>query len=164
MELVKQPFSLQGWLDKIAQENAVLAQEKGIKFKSEIDPGMPDTLTGDAARLRQVVVNLISNAIKFTNEGEVKLQIHPDGKETWAIVVSDTGIGIAPHKQETIFNEFYQVDSSATREHGGTGLGLAIVRRLVLTMGGSVRVNSTLGQGSTFTVTLPLENIANSIA
>ena len=146
------------------QQNVVLAQEKGIEFKSEIDPQMPDTLIGNSARLRQIVINLISNGIKFTSKGTVTLNIRQDNKETWSIIVCDTGIGIAPHKQETIFSEFYQVDNSPTREYGGTGLGLAIVRKLVLMMGGTIRINSALGQGSTFTVTLPIETLSSVLA
>lgn len=166
MEVVKEPFSLRGWVDELIQQNAVLAEDKGIAFTADIDPSMPDSLIGDSARLRQIAVNLISNAVKFTHQGSVNLKVRPDANGAWAIVVSDTGIGIPPHKQETIFHEFHQVDNSSTREYGGTGLGLAIVRKLTLAMDGSIRVNSILGQGSTFTVILPLleEPVANIVA
>jgi PAS domain S-box-containing protein len=156
MDVVKKPFALRTWLDEVVGENAILAQEKGLEFKCSVATDMPDLLLGDAVRLRQIVVNLISNAVKFTKEGSVNLSIRPEAEESWSIVVQDTGIGIPSHKQETIFMEFHQLDNSATREYGGTGLGLAIARRLVTAMGGTIRVSSTLGEGSTFTVTLPL--------
>jgi PAS domain S-box-containing protein len=157
MELQSQPFDLKEWLDNLVEQNAVLAQDKGIAFSHEIDPHLPDVLIGDASRLRQILVNLLANAIKFTPEGMVKLKICKHDKDHWSIIVSDTGIGIPPHKQETIFHEFQQVDNSSTREYGGTGLGLAIVRKFVLMMGGIVRVNSSLGEGSVFTVILPMQ-------
>lgn len=156
MEMVKKPFALRAWLDEIVAENSILAGEKGLSFKSEIADNMPDQLLGDSARLRQIVINLISNAIKFTKQGEIRLIVRPEDDARWSITVCDTGIGIPPHKQETIFMEFHQLDNSATREYGGTGLGLAIARRLVTAMGGTIRVSSTLGEGSTFTVLLPL--------
>jgi PAS domain S-box-containing protein len=157
MEIIQEPFEVRPWLAEIIEENAVLAEEKGIEFKHIIADNMPETIIGDAARLRQVVVNLISNAIKFTKEGMVSVSICPEANDTWAIIVCDTGIGIPEHKQETIFMEFHQLDNSPTREYGGTGLGLAIARRLVTTMGGTIRVSSTPGEGSTFTVTLPFQ-------
>jgi PAS domain S-box-containing protein len=157
MELQSQPFELKEWLHNLVEQNAVLAQEKGIAFSYDIDPLLPDVLIGDAARLRQILVNLLANAVKFTPEGSVKLKLCKHDKDHWSMIVSDTGIGIPPHKQETIFHEFQQVDNSSTREYGGTGLGLAIVRKIVLMMGGIVRVNSNLGEGSVFTVILPMQ-------
>jgi PAS domain S-box-containing protein len=157
MELLNQPFELKEWIGNIAEQIAVLATEKGLPFKHEIDPRLPETLYGDSSRLRQVVVNLLSNAIKFTHEGSVTLKLQKHDKDNWSIIVTDTGIGIPAHKQETIFQEFQQVDNSSTREYGGTGLGLAIVRKFVLMMGGLIRVQSNLGEGSTFTVILPMQ-------
>jgi len=156
MELALQPFEVKHWVDNIVKQHEVLASEKGLDFQVEIDPKLPQTLIGDSARLRQVVINLLSNAFKFTREGQVKFEVNQNDKTTWKIEVSDTGIGIPPHKQETIFEEFHQVDGSSTREFGGTGLGLAIVRRFVLMMGGTIRLNSTLDAGSTFTIILPV--------
>jgi len=98
----------------------------------------------------------LSNAFKFTEEGSVKLAVRRQGKERWELIVSDTGVGIPPHAQEYIFDEFRQVDGTTRRKHGGTGLGLAIVRNLCLMMGGNIRVKSQVGEGSTFTVLLPL--------
>jgi signal transduction histidine kinase len=165
MDLIEDPFVVEDWLNAIQTQNAVLAQEKGLEFVTEVDPRLPVVLVGDAGRLQQIAVNLLSNAFKFTAKGTVHFKVRQESKNTWSIIVIDTGIGIAPHKQETIFTEFHQVDNSSTRAHGGTGLGLAIVRKLALTMGGNVRVTSTLGEGSTFTVTLPLivEPIAHSV-
>lgn len=156
LDLAKQPIELQQWIDSIVTQNRILAEEKKLAFTVDLAAALPPVVYGDATRLRQVVVNLLSNAIKFTKEGSVLLSIQQNSSSTWQITVSDTGIGIPAHKQETIFDEFVQVDSSSTREYGGTGLGLAIVRKLVLLMGGTIRVSSTPGAGSTFTVILPL--------
>ncbi len=157
MNLVSEPFIVQQWVDDIRAQNEVLAQSKNLELVTKIDKRMPEVILGDSSRLKQIVVNLLSNAFKFTNEGTVKYEVRYVNQDTWSIMVSDTGIGIPPHKQETIFHEFQQVDSSSTREYGGTGLGLAIVRKLVLEMAGNIRVNSTLGEGSQFVITLPLK-------
>ena len=166
MDLIEDAFSVEDWVNAITSQNAVLAKEKGLAFVTEIDPRLPAVLVGDAGRLQQIAVNLLGNAFKFTDKGTVHFRVRQESKNTWTLSVTDTGLGIAPHKQETIFTEFHQVDNSSTREYGGTGLGLAIVRKLALTMGGNVRVTSALGEGSTFTVTLPLiiEPIAHSVA
>lgn len=156
MELIAEPFNLRQWADEIIQQNSVLAQEKKLKFVHQIDKRFPEELIGDAGRLKQIVINLLSNAIKFTSEGQVSLTIDYCSQEKWAITVADTGIGIPSHKLETIFDEFHQVDNSSTREYSGTGLGLAIVRKLASSMGGNVRVESTTGEGTQFSVTLPL--------
>lgn len=157
MELIHEPFELQSWVDEVVAQNRVLADEKGLAFLVDVDVRIPRYLIGDVGRLRQILVNLLSNAFKFTNVGHVKLSIRQQSKNTWAIIVEDTGIGIPPHKLETIFDEFHQVDNSSTREYGGTGLGLAIVRKLAMTTGGNIRVSSVVGEGSQFIVTLPLE-------
>jgi|GEM_PF-633737 len=157
MELIEEEFPLRPWVDDIVAQNKVLSDEKGLGLVVDVDDNLPETLLGDYGRLRQVVVNLLSNAIKFTPSGQVTLKLACGGTDKWTILVSDTGIGIPPHQQETIFDEFRQVDSSASRQYQGSGLGLAIVRKLVLSMGGNIRVSSTLGQGSQFTVTLPLK-------
>ncbi|MEM9950466.1 MAG: histidine kinase N-terminal 7TM domain-containing protein [Chloroflexota bacterium] len=156
MELKLRPMHLSTWMNELVVQNQVLADNKNLTFTIEIDHHLPETLIGDADRLRQIAVNLLSNAFKFTNEGTVTFQILKHDSQLWSIIVTDTGIGIPPHKQETIFNEFQQADTSSTREHSGTGLGLAIVRKLVLMMGGHIRLQSELDKGSTFTVLLPL--------
>ncbi len=155
MELVHRPFSVRNWVDEIVAQNKVLAEEKGLDFEIELEPQMPEMVVGDAARLKQIAINLVSNAIKFTDKGGVKMQVGRNDLDTWKLIVSDTGVGIPVHAQDTIFEEFRQVDNTSTRRHGGTGLGLAIVRKLALMMGGSIRVKSELGKGSTFTMILP---------
>lgn len=157
MELIKEPFDLRKWVDAIVQQNRVLADEKGLQFITHIDDDLPQTVVGDSGRLRQIVINLLSNAFKFTHEGSVVLTIKRPSESIWSISVKDSGIGIPSHKQETIFDEFHQVDNSSTRQYSGTGLGLAIVRKLALAMGGNVRLNSTVGEGSQFSIILPLE-------
>ncbi len=156
MDIVTRPINLKSWLDSIIQQTGVLAEEKGLELIVQIDEIMPEVIIGDATRLQQIALNLLSNAIKFTDEGQVSIQLSPSQQDTWQIIVTDTGFGIPAHQQETIFQEFRQVDGSSKRKHGGTGLGLAIVRKLALTMSGTVRVSSVLGEGSTFYVTLPL--------
>jgi len=154
MELVSRPMSPRALTDQWQAQMHVLAQQKGLEFLIEIDPSMPETLYGDPERITQIVVNLLSNAFKFTEKGSVKLELQRDDSE-WIIRVTDTGIGIPPHAINYIFDEFRQVDGSSRRVYGGTGLGLAIVRNLCLMMNGSVKVSSELNKGSAFTVTLP---------
>ncbi len=156
MELVNKPFHVGHWLEDLVGQMSVLASERGLDFQVSLDAQMPETIKGDPARIRQMATNLLSNAIKFTNEGYVRLQVRKHGSDAWKLIVEDSGIGIPSHMQETIFEEFRQVDSSSQRKVGGTGLGLAIVRKLTMMMGGSVRVKSQVGAGSTFVVTLPL--------
>jgi PAS domain S-box-containing protein len=156
MEIVYKPFDLRNWVQEVVDQTQVLAVDKGLEFIVSYDERMPAKLLGDAARLRQVAVNLLSNAIKFTNAGSVRLQIRKHGADAWKLIVEDTGIGIPSHLQETIFEEFRQVDSSSQRKVGGTGLGLSIVRKLALMMGGTLRLKSQVGEGSAFTVILPL--------
>ncbi len=155
-EIIKRPFKVKDWFNQLVEENRPLADEKGLKFTSELDAEMPDMIIGDPGRLRQIVVNLISNAVKFTEEGEVKVVVKREAPDRWRISVSDTGIGIASYAQEFIFDRFRQIDGAPTRKYGGSGLGLAIVRDLSMMMGGGVRVKSEVGKGSTFNVLLPL--------
>jgi len=140
------------------------AQEKDLAFAITIEPSVPEMLLIDGIRLKHVLHHLVSNAIKFTEEGEVSVTVSAsesvlassqNASVALTISVRDTGIGIAPAHHEHIFEPFFQQDTSDTRQYGGTGLGLTIVKRLLATMGGSVRVESALGDGSTFTVTLP---------
>jgi CheY-like chemotaxis protein/anti-sigma regulatory factor (Ser/Thr protein kinase) len=134
------------------------AESKGIDIHFECDPAVPDHILTDPQRLRQLLLNLLGNAVKFTDSGYVKLcaSIHPD-RNTISFSVDDTGLGIEAHKIPMLFDPFVQADSSTTRKFGGSGLGLAIVRRFVDALGGTITVQSELGHGSSFRVTLPLE-------
>jgi two-component system sensor histidine kinase/response regulator len=133
------------------------ADQKGLEFGLEIATDVPDALIGDVGRLRQVIINLVGNAIKFTETGEVTLRIElEDGKEDHAILhffIADTGIGIQPEDQERVFEAFQQADASTTRQYGGTGLGLAISSRIITLMGGRVGLTSEVGKGSVFDFT-----------
>lgn len=131
------------------------ASDKGIKLKYSLSGEFPDAIKGDLTRIRQIVANLVSNAIKFTKEGEVNLVMLAQG-ETFQIRVKDSGIGMSKKQLEHIFESFSQADSTITRTHEGTGLGLTIAQRLVNMMGGNITVKSQLGKGSQFVVTLPL--------
>lgn len=156
MELVQKPINIREWLRDITLQNQVLADAKGLRFTVEVDEQLPECLVMDAARLKQVVINLLSNAFKFTEDGQVSLQVYCNDADTWKLIIGDTGIGIPAHAQDTIFEEFRQLDGTSRRQYSGTGLGLAIVRKLVLLMGGNIRLKSEVGKGSTFTVILPL--------
>ncbi len=161
MELINKPYNLRECLDEAISQSRVLATTKNLTIGVEIDKDLPVLMVGDVARIKQIVINLLSNAIKFTEVGGVRVVLNRV-PGNWQLAVSDTGIGIPPHMQEIIFDEFRQVDNSSQRQFGGTGLGLSIVRKLVLLMGGSIRVSSTPGVGSTFTLTLPLISVEHT--
>ena len=131
------------------------AKAKGVAFARDLER-CPEMIEGDAARVRQIAFNLLSNALKFTPVGRITLTVEPDGHDRYRIVIADTGIGIPPEKREEIFESFRQADAGTTRQFGGTGLGLAICRNLARAMGGDISVESVVGTGSTFTVSLPL--------
>ncbi|MBF0369366.1 MAG: response regulator [Magnetococcales bacterium] len=137
-----------------------VVKKKGISMVSSVDDGVPAIINGDERRLRQVLLHLLSNAVKFSSDGEIRLSVGvvEDPSEIHALkfTVTDSGVGIAKENLERIFHPFTQVDSSDTRRHGGTGLGLAICRRFVRWMGGDVHVESVLGEGSAFSFTFPL--------
>ncbi|GJM20986.1 MAG: hypothetical protein DHS20C15_09010 [Planctomycetota bacterium] len=132
------------------------AERKGLGLHCEVDPAIPQVVTGDPTRLRQVLTNLIGNAVKFTNQGRVDLSVTLDAEARVRFEIRDTGIGIAPEALERLFESFSQADTSTTRIYGGTGLGLAISRELVELMGGSLEVSSELGVGSSFSFAIPL--------
>ncbi len=151
------PIDLADFVARTREIVAGRAHQKGLEFIVDIGRDVPKHFTGDPIRLRQVLVNLIDNGVKFTDNGSVRLTIHrtengPPGRLTFA--VSDTGIGVPPKAQSEIFNRFTQADASTTRKYGGTGLGLAICSRLVDLMGGRIGLESEPGQGSTFHFTL----------
>ena len=147
------------WVGEVREYFTENALAKGVAFQLEQSADLPPRFIGDPLRLKQVILNLLSNAFKFTERGSVTLALSRCGSEL-LFKVSDTGIGMTPEQLGRIFNAFEQADSSTTRNFGGTGLGLAISRRIVLLMGGSIDVTSTPGSGSTFTVRLPLREVA----
>jgi PAS domain S-box-containing protein len=157
IEIVHKPFAPKELLSSILEQITQLVDTKQLQIEYAIDETLPDIIIGDVERLKQIAIHLLSNSVKFTDSGSIKLEFHRQELDTWTLSVIDSGIGIPAHLQETIFDEFRQVDSSWRRQYGGTGLGLAIVRKLVLLMGGNIRVHSELHSGSTFTVLLPLK-------
>jgi two-component system, sensor histidine kinase and response regulator len=154
LELERSEFFLLEIVVDVASMLALTAEEKGLSLTCVPDPGVAIDVVGDAARLRQVLMNLVSNAVKFTDRGEVTMVAttigEADGRVQVRVEVRDTGIGIAPETREKLFKPFSQADPSATRKHGGSGLGLAICRELVARMGGEIGVRSEPGVGSTF--------------
>lgn len=152
------PFETSELLEAARTAGNLIAKKKGLQLSFHMQKELPKTLYGDVYWLRQIVTNLISNAVKFTNHGEVNLNLWRLNNEHWAITVSDTGVGIPPDKQAIIFDAFQQADGSITRRYCGSGLGLSIVRDLTALMKGKVTLESEPGQGSTFTVTLPMKD------
>ena len=159
LELEETPFDVRECVEETARMFAFRAEEKGIELACHVAPGVPQELVGDPGRLRQVLVNLLGNAIKFTEKGEIVLRVEseagagkagPRGAIVLRFSVRDTGVGIAASKQRQIFEAFVQADSSTTRRHGGTGLGLTIASRLVELMGGRIWLESAESRGSTF--------------
>jgi PAS domain S-box-containing protein len=167
-ELESMDFDLRDRLGSTLQTLALRAEQKGLELAADVAAEVPDHLIGDSARLRQIVVNLVGNAIKFTEQGEVVVQVRTEAVEEDVVrlhfAVRDTGVGIPPEKQEAIFEAFSQADSSTTRKYGGTGLGLAISSQLVRMMGGRIWVESEPGQGSTFHFTARLERRKQPVA
>ncbi len=151
-----EPFEIAEMVERVQDKVRGQAEKKGVALYTNIADDMPTTLSGDEKRLTQILVNLVNNALKFTESGSVSIRIKRHGAAHWAMSVTDTGPGIPAEAQSFIFDSFRQVDDSSTRRHGGAGLGLSIVKQLVTTMGGTVNVESRLGEGSTFTVVLPL--------
>ena len=153
-EIIESPFNLQTTLDEVVEQTKHLATEKNLRLVIDISEISSQHLIGDALRLRQVLNHLLSNAIKFTQTGEIKLSCHRldqnDNVLRYRFQVSDTGIGIDKHQQKTIFERFYQLDSGSSRRYGGTGLGLAISQELVSLMGSNLEVKSDKGVGTSF--------------
>ncbi len=157
MELEQLEFSVRFVLSSIVKQMQPKAENNGIKLKLEVDDNFPNIIVGDQNRLSQVIFNLIGNAIKFTQYGEVILKAYMLRNKTMRFEVSDTGIGISREKIGQLFNPFRQVDASMTRRFGGTGLGLAICRKIIELMNGKIGVDSVLGKGSTFWFNIPLK-------
>jgi signal transduction histidine kinase len=158
IDIAHKPFSPTALAERLSAQMAVLAERSNLEFQTSVATNLPETVFGDEQRIEQVIVNLLSNAFKFTEKGLVTLKVRANSdQKTWSIAVTDTGIGIPPHALNIIFEEFRQVDGSSKRAYKGTGLGLAITRNLVRMMDGEIKVDSELGKGSTFTVNLPLE-------
>lgn len=150
-------------VDRLARDVAGVVtasvMAKGLKLDVTVDPALPRFIRGDSRRLRQILINLVGNAVKFTERGGISIAVRREGSEeapTVVFVVSDTGIGMTPETRSGLFREFNQGDASVTRRYGGTGLGLAISKRLATLMAGDITVESALGQGSTFSLTVPL--------
>jgi PAS domain S-box-containing protein len=171
MTLDPQPFSLRDTIFDAVQGLSPEASKKGLEMIVHIAPQTPDALIGDAHRIRQVLLNLINNAVKFTERGEITLTVQVLARSASAvklrICVADTGIGISPDKQQNIFSAFEQADTSTTRKYGGTGLGLTICHRIVNLLGGVLQLESKMGYGSTFSfdVELPfLRDVVPAVA
>jgi signal transduction histidine kinase/CheY-like chemotaxis protein len=163
VELVPKPFSLRQTLENVAGLFRQLAEDKNIGISLQIDERLPDVLVGDEARIRQILFNLIGNAVKFTEKGKVETEVYPLGdvsnpeKMRLLMVVSDTGIGIPAEKLDDVFENFTQVESTFVKRHKGTGLGLGIVKRLVALMNGNISVDSREGRGTSVYFCLELE-------
>ena len=155
MELRTSDYDLSVLVRELNEAFGVAASNKGLALSFSIDKTMPKALHGDMPRVRQVLTNLVGNAIKFTDQGQVTVRVSQEANATWRIAVTDTGIGMAPHECELVFNAFAQADGSHSRRFGGTGLGLAISKQLIELMGGTISVTSAQGVGSTFAIVLP---------
>ncbi len=154
-------FNLHRTIDEVVEVPAMLAQQKQLEFTYEVPADVPALLKGDPGRIRQIIINLCNNAVKFTSQGEIVLRVTVVEQTDTSVIlrfeVRDTGMGISEDRLEAVFEMFQQSDSSTTRKFGGTGLGLTICKKLVALMGGQIGVQSALGQGATFWFTLPLE-------
>lgn len=162
-----EPFSLRQLIDSVVGVIGQHADNKGLEVRVEIDSQMPSNLSGDSLRIGQILINLCSNAVKFTDAGAITLRIDPLWHHSDSIgvrfSVSDTGIGIAAEHLQTLFQPFHQIDSSSTRRYAGTGLGLMISKSLAELLGGSISVTSTLGVGTRFAIEIPLRVTADSL-
>jgi signal transduction histidine kinase/ActR/RegA family two-component response regulator len=172
LDLAPAPFDLRDWLGEVRSLLEPVAQNKGLDTVWEVDSGVPDVVVGDPVRLRQILVNLVGNAIKFTETGSIRIHVWHEGHSAGAndeqlalrFSVTDTGIGIPRERQEAIFGAFSQADGSITRRYGGTGLGLAISARLVQLHGGRLEVDSEVGRGSRFSFTAVFERASADAA
>jgi two-component system, sensor histidine kinase and response regulator len=165
IDLEYKPFNIGDLLDQVVGIMLIKAQEKNIGLTLHCEAGLPEAFIGDSGRIRQILINLVGNAIKFTETGGVTVSFaaaeERNGEKQIAISVMDTGIGISEDKTGHIFDRFIQADPSIADKYGGTGLGLSISKALAENMGGNISVTSAIGQGSTFTLHLPLRTEEN---
>ncbi len=168
LEIEAIDFSLRNTIEDLVMLPASHAQAKGLEFICRIDHAIPAMLNGDPGRLRQILMNLVNNGVKFTKQGEVALFVTPEKQTTGTVslkfVVKDTGIGISKEDQACLFKSFQQVDASSTRKYGGAGLGLVIARRLTELMGGCMGVDSAQGRGATFWFVIDFKKSGNTLA
>ena len=161
LELDPRPFEIDQLHKDILAMNQVRCQEKGIELNVSSSPQAPEVFTADAHRIRQVLLNLVGNAVKFTEKGKINVRFSMEGHVCkWT--VQDTGVGMTKEAMDKIFNVFVQAEPSVSRMYGGTGLGLAISKNLVELMGGKISVQSVLGQGTIFTFTIPESTVARA--
>jgi signal transduction histidine kinase/CheY-like chemotaxis protein/CHASE3 domain sensor protein len=163
IDIETKPVQLAQLVDSLSDVFRAAAEQKGLRFTAAVAPDVVAEIETDPQRLGQILKNLLSNALKFTERGEIELRVHTAPRGAVAFSVRDTGVGIAPHQQEVIFEAFRQADGSIHRKYGGTGLGLSISRDLARLLGGSIAVKSSLAAGSTFTLTLPLKFAGSSV-
>ncbi len=156
-ELLPAPVSLRPMIERWQSQMDSLAKQKGLEFHVHVEDSLPEKILVDEDAVTKIATNLLSNAFKFTEKGKVSLEVKGIKPDEWLISVADTGIGIPDSAKSHIFESFRQADSSTRRSYGGTGLGLSIVKRLSTAMGGSIQVESRVGEGSTFTVRIPLK-------
>ncbi len=157
MSINIESISLRKFADELMRNFKHHALQKGLKLTCQLDPELPESIRTDLQRLNQILKNLLSNAIKFTEKGSVNIRIDPFTESTFVISVTDTGLGILQEKQMAIFEAFQQADGGTSRKYGGTGLGLSISRELAKLLGAEIKVNSTINEGSTFSVIIPFE-------
>jgi CheY-like chemotaxis protein/signal transduction histidine kinase/CHASE3 domain sensor protein len=155
VELAPEQISVAATVESLVKTFQLTAEQTHLRFSWVVEPGVPEQMETDPQRLGQILKNLLSNAFKFTEKGEVAMRVFSPQSGTVAFAVRDTGVGIAPHQQEVIFEAFRQADGSIHRKFGGTGLGLSISRDLAALLGGAISVQSALGEGSVFTLTVP---------
>jgi CheY-like chemotaxis protein len=159
LKLLEQPLNLAESLSRMVEPYAIRAREKSLVLRCELAPNLPEWVIADAQRLRQILSNLLDNAVKFTSEGRIVVRVKPQ-QDLIRFEVEDTGRGIPPERQQQVFNRFEHADIQTNRAYGGTGLGLAICERLVSLQKGRIGVQSTLGQGAVFWFELPLASSA----
>ncbi len=161
MRIESVPFSVRDLMNSVQTMFLGKMDQKGLHFSMVVEDSVPDLLSGDTVRLTQILANMIGNAVKFTDEGSIRLEVNNKGmygdQVRLGFIIRDTGIGIAPEKLSTVFDQFRQAEDSITRKYGGTGLGLSIVKDLVLLQHGEISVESELGKGTTFSFTIPYQ-------